>query len=108
MTKTIAVVGVIQRSDLRSLYEAYPQWKEQIQKVNKYMYRKAKGLLSKYVLSQNMEDTYLNQLKAIEQHITYSTENEYKEIVTMLQDPKLQFNTINQRDQNFKYDLIRR
>lgn len=77
--QSLTTIGVIEKSHLQSLYEAFPDWKLLVQRMNYYTYQLGKLSLDRYsaqknIFSNNKEEMFEMEMRAIEDHITYSND----------------------------------
>ena len=66
IAKTITTVGVIEREQLRTLFEAFPYWKKIIYRLNRKLYNRCKIHLKKYLDAKQMETTYKVAFEEVE------------------------------------------
>jgi len=66
IAKTITTVGVIEREQLRTLFEAFPYWKKIIHRLNRKLYNRCKIHLKKYLEAKQIEPSYKNAFEEVE------------------------------------------
>jgi len=98
IARSLIIVGVLRHEDLETLYEAYPDWKEKVQTLNGIIHKVAAKNLTKYVKAINMENNLTNQVKCIENHITYSTGIVYENILNFMDHAKFDLQQSKEKD----------
>ncbi len=66
IAKTLTVVGVINKENLKTLFEVYPYWQKIITRLNRSLYNKCRIAVKKYISELGYDDTYRNEFSAIE------------------------------------------
>ena len=83
VAKSFVVIGCIGHSDLQQLYHAYPKWETMMQTLNRFMFEKCKISVEKYTASLDKPIVRREVAKLIQNHLTYSTERTYEDILEM-------------------------
>eukprot|EP00347_Sterkiella_histriomuscorum_P000063 403377328 len=88
VAKTLTIVGVIEYDDLQALFQAYPYWKLLIIQLNRSLQKLSRACLQNYISLIGADISYQRELKAVENHFTYSDDSIYDNLVGKLFDPK--------------------
>ena len=83
VAKSFVVVGVLSRADLDQLYLAYPNWKNMMQTLNRLFFELCKLSVEKYCASLDQPIVRDRCIKLIQNHLTYSTERTYEDILEL-------------------------
>ena len=81
VANSFVVVGCITKSDREILYTAYPKWQAMMQSINRFVFEYARRSLESYMTSNDLPPTRDRCADELQNHISYSNEQTYENII---------------------------